>query len=380
MFIGDADQKATSLRPPSIKGALRFWWRALNWGQFLDQTEFDTTPALIAMHRAESELFGTASGQDRAQQSCFLIQVTLEKTAHGNINPAQINHKADSGHSYLLGQGLYHFKNGYQRTAIAPNVSLHLRVLIRPGKDPALLEKYHLQLERALLVLGLLGGLGSRSRKGFGSLAIEKITSNILSVPHNSDEFRTILSKLITTLPDPLPPFTALSKHSRIDISQTGNNAWNLLNEIGINQQLYRSWGRNGMVGQNKAEQNFRDDHNLALKAVNGTCPSRLPKRIVFGLPSPYFFSSPPPKKLEIKPTGKDRGRRASPLFIHIHRFPDGTYAAIQTLLPAVFLPPSDQVILETRALTNCCLPAHPDWHVIHNYLDRFGSRETLLP
>ncbi len=30
MFIGDADQKATSLRPPSIKGALRFWWRALN--------------------------------------------------------------------------------------------------------------------------------------------------------------------------------------------------------------------------------------------------------------------------------------------------------------------------------------------------------------
>jgi hypothetical protein len=31
MFIGDAEQKATDLRPPSIKGALRFWWRALNW-------------------------------------------------------------------------------------------------------------------------------------------------------------------------------------------------------------------------------------------------------------------------------------------------------------------------------------------------------------
>lgn len=332
------------------------------------------------MHRDESELFGTASGQDGAQQSRFLIQVTLEKTARCNINPAQVDHRADSGHSYLLGQGLYHFKNGYQRTAIAPNVSLHLRVLIRPGKDPVLLEKYRLQLEQALLVLGLLGGLGSRPRKGFGSLAIEKITSDILNVPHNSDEFRTVLSKLITTLPNPLPPFTALSRHSRIDISQTGNDAWSLLNEIGINQQLYRSWGRKGMVGPNKAEQNFPNDHNLALKAVNGTCPPRLPERIVFGLPSPYFFSSTPPKKLEIKPTGEDRGRRASPLLIHIHRFPDNTYAAVQTLLPAAFLPPSDQVILETRALTNCCLPVHPDWRVIHNYLDRFGSRKTLLP
>lgn len=30
MFLGDADQKATSIRPTAIKGALRFWWRALN--------------------------------------------------------------------------------------------------------------------------------------------------------------------------------------------------------------------------------------------------------------------------------------------------------------------------------------------------------------
>ena len=37
MFIGDAEQKATSLRPPSIKGALRFWWRALNWKSYLQK-------------------------------------------------------------------------------------------------------------------------------------------------------------------------------------------------------------------------------------------------------------------------------------------------------------------------------------------------------
>ncbi len=35
MFIGNAEQKADSVRPPAIKGALRFWWRALNWGRWL---------------------------------------------------------------------------------------------------------------------------------------------------------------------------------------------------------------------------------------------------------------------------------------------------------------------------------------------------------
>ncbi|WP_124398070.1 type III-B CRISPR module RAMP protein Cmr1 [Thermaurantimonas aggregans] len=30
MFLSGADQRVPELRPPSIKGALRFWWRAMN--------------------------------------------------------------------------------------------------------------------------------------------------------------------------------------------------------------------------------------------------------------------------------------------------------------------------------------------------------------
>ncbi|WP_373691017.1 RAMP superfamily CRISPR-associated protein [Endozoicomonas sp. ONNA2] len=34
MFLGDArsDAWTEKIRPSSLKGALRFWWRALNWG------------------------------------------------------------------------------------------------------------------------------------------------------------------------------------------------------------------------------------------------------------------------------------------------------------------------------------------------------------
>jgi CRISPR-associated protein Cmr1 len=30
MFLAGADGSIPELRPPSIKGALRFWWRAMN--------------------------------------------------------------------------------------------------------------------------------------------------------------------------------------------------------------------------------------------------------------------------------------------------------------------------------------------------------------
>ncbi len=38
MFLGGANQDVSDgIRPPLVKGALRFWWRALNWGRFRAQ-------------------------------------------------------------------------------------------------------------------------------------------------------------------------------------------------------------------------------------------------------------------------------------------------------------------------------------------------------
>jgi CRISPR-associated protein Cmr1 len=55
MFLGGADPKAgAELRGASLKGALRFWWRALAWGRLGDLAE---------IHKQEMKLFGSA---DRA--------------------------------------------------------------------------------------------------------------------------------------------------------------------------------------------------------------------------------------------------------------------------------------------------------------------------
>jgi len=79
MFIGGADQTPSDgIRPPSVKGDLRFWWRALNWGRFRT-AHADDASALSALHKEEGRLFGlaakTVNGNQVGGQGCFLLTV-----------------------------------------------------------------------------------------------------------------------------------------------------------------------------------------------------------------------------------------------------------------------------------------------------------------
>ncbi len=47
MFLAGADGTTPELRAPSIKGALRFWWRAMNGHLSLEE-----------LRKQESDLFG----------------------------------------------------------------------------------------------------------------------------------------------------------------------------------------------------------------------------------------------------------------------------------------------------------------------------------
>lgn len=124
-----------------------------------------------------------------------------------------------------------------------------------------------------------------------------------------------------------------------------GNDAWTLLNDVGIELMRYRGWGyRNPITGRHEvagqlAEQNFCDDHHWMLGAVKGSCPPSLPRRSVFGLPHNYFFKSDN-AKAEVAPSAKGRTRRASPLFIHLHRFPTGRRRSSRPCYPLLFCPP----------------------------------------
>lgn len=102
MFIGGADQTpADGIRAPSVKGALRFWWRALNWCRLRTATSCDES-ALRMLHDEEARLFGIAAGSGRDfGQGVFLLRVTRQPKQVAEAGWPQNN----TGSGYL-GYGL----------------------------------------------------------------------------------------------------------------------------------------------------------------------------------------------------------------------------------------------------------------------------------
>lgn len=376
MFLGDAFQEAdaTVMRNASFKGALRFWWRALNWGRILASQSGDQAAALKALHQREGELFGRASDSKSSAQS--LVQISSKLEGSQLVAPgAQPQNLV-----YLLGQGLYSHsdrgpagKKGTQRPYLSGG-----RLTVEARLKPGATQEDTASLEQALAALGLLGGLGSRARKGFGSLSLQHLAHS--GQVHEFNDLAAI-QRFLSTLDFSAPleaPLSAFTSATHIDVSATGPEPWGLLEAISKEQQLFRSYGKDGMVGREEARRNFVEDHDNVREAIHGKPLQALPKRAVFGLPHNYHYSSG--GDMNIAPAGN--GRRASPLFIHIHQFPknDGC-AAIQTLMPSVFLPAAIAIeasIPKGRGKAQLIRNPSVDYQVIHRYLDGFKQRKVL--
>lgn len=387
MFIGDADQQATGISPQSVKGALRFWWRALNWGRIRSQEKFKTDElALSELHRQEAFLFGSSMDEkkERSGQSCFLLSVSHSDKL--NITVKDSIHQAFSKCNFAryLAYGLMEpFRNNKKnrdaaeldRDCINENQLFTVKLVFHSEPDSSLID--------ALKTIGLLGGLGSRSRHGMGSIALEKIaykkadvdTAEIYHAPSNLNEYQAAVNALFSAsqleLVTSLPPFTAFSSASRVEILVRGSTAYQTLDNFAEKMLVYRSWGRGGNLnGGLKSDKNFEDDHDW-YREKNPELPEDFhPRRVVFGLPHNYDREThhviPEP---EVGSSGE--GRRASPLLFHVHKIHDSSYVGVAIYLPATFLPTNKRIMANLRSV-----PQKIDWEVITNFLDGKGGKK----
>lgn len=376
MFVAGANQKEAEFTPTAFKGVLRFWWRALNWSK-IRLASNDKSSALKALHKQEAKLFGLASKDNKGGQGDCLVNAfsfsgEREWQAPNNQN----------GVNYLLGQGLYHFKTGLTRRAFADNQSFDIDLTVAQNAKDEILD--------TLKLIGLLGSFGSRSRHGFGSVTLTSLQTKKLS----DDDYQTaqlnqnakqaiqdLLTKHNCRENTELPPLSAFYSGTRIDvISLNQNNVIALLNHIGEEQQLYRSWGRNGKVNGNKdAKKNFADDHDFVLNLLdNKPNPIMHPKRVVFGLPHNYFYSGNQTRGYSGN-IDASTGRRASPLLLHIHRTNNG-YQAIHCLFKSEFLPNGatvDIVAKKDKNRKNLKVSAQADYQVIETFMNRFNGERV---
>lgn len=290
MFLGDADQKATEIRPPSVKGALRFWWRALNWAACLRDSNRNAADALRLLHQREARLFGSAATDKAGGQSLFFLRVEQEPYPTEQIWP-----KANTGSGYL-GYGL--FESGRRdrakphRQGIAEGRTFSARLIFKSATT----EEDIRSLTKTLQVFGLCGGLGSRSRRGFGSVSL--CTLNGKDQLPDASAYREAVTGILKEANgvQELPPYTAFSRLARHRILADGTVPRDVHAKAG---EMYRQ-------------------HRGQPSSLRGR------QKIPFGLP--------------LENVDKDH-RRASPLLFHIQELKGKRFCAAVLFLPAVFHP-----------------------------------------
>ncbi len=249
VFMGGAGHQA-ELRPSAIKGAVRFWWRALAWGAFNGN--------LHRIGAAEARLFGSAD-QTVGQSRVALRVRPLEREA--TVDGDGLGRRG-SGIRYLT-YGLGEQKatdKGPGRPArhslpwrdLSVSLTYRARAPSAPddeaGRDDALAANL---LGDSLKMLGLLGGLGARARRGFGSLSLlslERDGEPLFAVPESIEAYGEVLRGVLTAHaadPDlPEPCYTAFHPGTRIHAVSADTDALTVLDDTGWAMQYHRSRGQ----------------------------------------------------------------------------------------------------------------------------------------
>ncbi len=367
LFCAGADPNKPELRVPSFKGALRFWWRALAWAR--------CGRNLAAIRRQEDGLFGSAAGgQSR-------VSMRFAQTA-GSPEPILVRQVLEApGTDVPVGEGARYLGYGLMEafpsrkkgtkagelTRACLRAPFEFTVQMR-GRD---LNGPELEsLENALIALGTLGGMGAKSRKGYGSMVLRSLCVNGAeewSRPQTVGELHNMIVSLrndegAATLPE----FTALSGQARhVLVSSDTKEPVELLDRVGRELVRFRSWGHNGKVLGEWRDKDFKfkDDHDLMKKDWRQR--KTHPRRIAFGLPHNYGRK----EDQRVEPSDKHLDRRASPLFIHVHECSNRPVVVL-SFLPARFLPAGRSDI----SVGGSKVPQTPEadlYRPVHDFLDR---------
>jgi len=157
MFLAGADGKTPELRAPSIKGALRFWWRAIHPN--LD---------LVNLKNKESEIFG-GSGDDEAKKSSFSLQIISSQIKNEYVSP------------------LPHKTKTFKKDTIPAKTKFD--IIIRGSNN---LKKICFLLE----FISIVSGIGGRSRRGFGNFKIVEINDKSYSFQISNSNIIELIQKI----------------------------------------------------------------------------------------------------------------------------------------------------------------------------------------
>ena len=322
------------IRAPSLRGILAYWYRSLFPRASPEE-----------LFRAQEKVFGsTGAGQGlkirtvdipefKSRKLCF--EHDLYPLLYLGYGPLQLLRPP------LPGDGPVPPGSHPPQRLSSYNTSV-CRDAIHVQGDPAFTFAAHgtdsqiAALKASLLLLHLFGGIGSRSRRGWGSV---HVVAGCIPAPKISgsrvEEFPDYYDRLCRTavehaadLPSHLPLFSALSRKAAIRRSKVGFETWReALDDFYLRFSRTRSLNRSSSRAPAPLAQ---IDHDLEAREARPGAPlTQAPKRMVFGMPYyprsqsgnwgiEYHRVRQDPETGELESLGT---RRASPLFLKVFRF-----------------------------------------------------------
>lgn len=150
------------IRVPSVRGHLRWWWRALFAG------EYDSAKELF---EAERKRWGGIGEKDQARRSAIAVEVVVDVARVPKAYAPEAPHKTDVGYVLWPARGTGNEPAAQCRPA---DVDLALTLYVDEQKlDRELdLEAVRAEARDCVRAWILFGGYGGRTRRGFGGLTV----------------------------------------------------------------------------------------------------------------------------------------------------------------------------------------------------------------
>jgi CRISPR-associated protein Cmr1 len=256
MFLSGADGQTPELRAPSIKGAMRFWWRAMH-GHLPLKNIFDQKDkkkiVIKGLKNLETEIFG--GGGDNAQRSSFSIQVYPKSQQIPTGQYSLVPHRNNINGTALDPGNLFEVKLSLYKNTSGSNTKELGASSININKIKAL-----------FMLTCYLGGFGKRSRRGMGSIEIEEINGGKEGVP------RQVELQHIQNWISEFSPYYQISGEKIVNVYSGGSPQYGYIREIQLGVFYFSS--QRILEQISSATHNTKQKHGLSYDPSMGYAQS----------------------------------------------------------------------------------------------------------
>jgi len=353
----------TPIRGSEIRGHLRFWWRATRGGQFSDMAAMKKEEDAIwgKAYKKEAEAKKTGENESSTAQQTVQIEVTVSRLGESKkaLDIVDKRGKLDAEPVGVPEYAVFPLrppnedlrrKTQQQLKAEMKSLQHNLEFTLRITYPKAC----HGDIQAALWAWETLGGIGARTRRGFGALQLLKVGSEKntnLPASNLPAEVRAWLNRNVQMhvvsggWPKDVPDVPHLEQPLAFEVVYPAGQvfaSWNsLITRYAAFRQL-RTKGRAGRSHWPEAEAIREITHRSHYTSLGH--PRKFP-RAAFGLPIIFHFkdererNNPDPKDTTLQGAQKGNERLASPLILRPLLCNNGGAVGLAALLKGSVLP-----------------------------------------